>query len=85
MKKRNDPTCEVCGKEPATSFSYFGDRRSTEPNGEWKLTGACTTEIEDYYVEFDQLFRSSTRTEEWLAHLSGKEWLNRSDFGNAMA
>lgn len=67
------PLCEVCGKKPPISISYFGDRSNSYLRG-WLLCCLCTSAVEDYYIEF------SLWNEEWLPHLRQKIWFNEGDF-----
>jgi hypothetical protein len=62
------PICEVCGKEPATSFSWI--------DGDWKFCGDCTADSEIYYVELRLFFHSPAATVDWLAHLAEKDWVD---------
>lgn len=71
--------CEVCGKEEATSFSFFSDHGNWE-NGTWKFCGGCTSDQEDYYIEFDRFFKTRGATIDWLAHMHEKNWMNWSNF-----
>lgn len=71
---KKEPMCEVCGAEPATSFSYFKKDQS------WKLCGDCTSETEAYYVPFKDFFDNPGETVDWLAHLSEKGWVDWTTF-----
>jgi len=71
-----EPLCEVCGSEPATAFSRIG--RMAEAT--WKFCGACTTESEDYYIEFDRFFGRPAQVVDWLAHLHEKPQTDWKDF-----
>lgn len=74
------PICEVCGKRPAISLSYFGDRREKLPGGTWKLACMCTSETEDYYIEFERFVGEPN----WLRHLRTKRWFDEHDFLQAV-
>ena len=80
------PLCEACGSEPATSFSWFGDRaRWYEPSsGTWQFTGACTTYTEQYYVLLRRRrygwLDSQRERDDWIRHLRTKVWFNERDF-----
>jgi hypothetical protein len=80
------PRCEACGREPASSFSWFADRaRWYEPrSGVWRFTGACTTETENYYAMVHhrgQGFLDSAKARaDWLRHLGEKTWFDAADF-----
>jgi hypothetical protein len=75
---RRVPQCEVCGNEPATSFSWFKD------DGTWKFCGDCTRETETYYIQFNSIFKSPSSTVDWLAHMHEKNWMNWQVFGDMM-
>jgi hypothetical protein len=78
--------CEICGREPAISFSWFADpaRWYADQSGTWKFAGACSSERELYYVFIrgrgQGFFDSVQSRERWLAHLSEKRWFDRTDF-----
>lgn len=72
------PICEVCNKEPATSFSYFQNRNK------WLFCGQCTTKEEDYYIELRRFFNNPSATVDWLAHMQEKNWMNWPDFMDMM-
>jgi hypothetical protein len=81
------PACEACGREPATSFSWFAERERwyAPASGTWRFTGACTSDIEQYYVRLHTPARggfldSHAEQADWLAHLRGKVWFNPRDF-----
>ncbi len=77
MKPFNkQPFCEVCLDEPATSFSWIGKK--------WTFTGDCTRTTEDYYILFEQFFKSPEATVDWLAHMNEKQWMDWPDFMNMM-
>ncbi|MBI4528140.1 MAG: hypothetical protein HY695_30475 [Deltaproteobacteria bacterium] len=79
------PPCEICGKTPATSFSWFQKYNDESGlSGEWKFVCACTSGFETYYVEFESFFSSPAETASWLAHLRGKSWMDWNDFANMM-
>jgi hypothetical protein len=75
------PRCEACGREPASSFSWWYAPRS----GTWRFTGACTTATESYYILLRDGGRgyldSTEASARWLLHLAEKRWFNRADFG----
>jgi len=76
------PGYEICGREPATSFSWFADR--TRPSGTWKFAGTCTADSETYYLKLYNnghgFLDSSAAREDWLRHLQEKRWFDRADF-----
>jgi protein-arginine kinase activator protein McsA len=72
------PLCEVCGKNPATSFSHFYDQASK--HGSWKFCCMCTSGKEDYYIEFSRFSESLNETMDWLAHMDEKKWMDWKDF-----
>ncbi len=74
---KKQPLCEVCGAEPATSFSWI---KKT-----WKFCGVCTMDYEDYYIEFDRFFNSPAATVDWLAHMDEKKWMDWTAFMAMMA
>jgi hypothetical protein len=80
------PLCESCGREPAVSFSWFADRERwyAPRSGRWRFVGACTSEVELYYIAIHGRGRgfldSATSRERWLAHLEEKTWFDRADF-----
>lgn len=82
------PTCEVCGKHPATSFSFFLNRDDAErPSGQWKFACDCTSDTEFYYVLFDGavgFFSSPKEKANWLSHLKIKIWMDWQDFNGMM-
>jgi hypothetical protein len=85
------PRCETCGRESATSFSWFADRATWyEPrSGTWKFTGACTSNDESYYVLFYTHGRGfldcQAAQDNWIRHLSGKRWFDLADFRAMLA
>jgi hypothetical protein len=85
MKWKHQPFCEVCGDEPATSFSYVNITKTGAPGkGRWVFAGACTTESERYYMEFKRIFKSPASTVDWLAHMHEKNWMDWNDFMDMM-
>jgi hypothetical protein len=74
LKFTKQPVCERCNAEPATSFSYFKE------SAKWMFTGACTTDTEHYYIEFERFFASPSSTVDWLAHMDEKGWMRWPDF-----
>jgi hypothetical protein len=85
------PRCEACGREPASSFSWFADpaRWYAPRSGTWKFAGLCTANVEAYYVMFRMgrrgWFDSASASAEWLAHLSEKVWFDPVDFAAMLA
>ena len=77
VKYFKDYKCEVCGNEPAMSFSFSVD-------GCVKLAGMCTSDTEYYYVEFHRFFGSPSETVDWFAHLADKKWFRKSEFCEAL-
>lgn len=82
MKTVFDPTnfprtalCEVCGENPATSFSCLNIKK-----GEWVFSCDCTAGKEDYYIPLDRFFKSPAATVDWLAHLAKKSWIDWPSF-----
>ena len=69
--------CELCGNNPANSLSYFGDRASRKPNGEWKLTCFCSTLSESYNIGLSSYDLNSL---EWLWRLAKNPWFDQDDF-----
>jgi hypothetical protein len=70
-------TCEVCNAEPAFSFSLVpqGENKPT-----WCFTGNCTSDDEQYYIEFHRFFRSPAAVVSWLGHLVEKNSFSPGDF-----
>ncbi|MGE0557838.1 MAG: hypothetical protein AB7O69_06155 [Burkholderiales bacterium] len=75
------PMCEVCGKKPAMSFSYFSQEL---PGKQWRFCCLCTDETETYYVKIDDFFSSAGSTVDWLAHLHKKSWVQWPEFMDMM-
>lgn len=73
---KKEPQCEVCGQEPATSFSWL-DR-------DWKFCGDCTTDTESYYIELKLFFQSPASTVDWIAHMAEKNWMDWGKFADMM-
>jgi len=71
------PTCEVCHEKPAVSFSFFCHDLNQGQEGTWKLCCGCTTDTENYYIEFDNFFSGEAG---WLAHLGEKRWMDWGDW-----
>ena len=71
------PTCEVCREKPAVSFSFFFRDLNQGQDGTWKLCCGCTSQTEDYYIEFDNFFSGEAG---WLAHLGEKRWMDWGDW-----
>lgn len=71
------PMCEVCGKNVATSFSFFDHEA---PGKRWRFCCLCTSEPETYYVPIDACFSSPSSTVDWLAHLHEKTWIDWGEF-----
>ena len=84
-KQFNPPLCEVCLKEPATSFSFIDERNRIKLPVGWVFSGDCTCDHESYYIMFDQFFISPQETQDWLEHLQGKSWFVLGDFVEMMA
>jgi len=80
---RKTPMCEVCGRRPAVSFSYFGRAVDSRLRG-WKFCCECTDGKEEYYVPIDEFFASPIATVDWLAHLSEKVWMDWDGFMDMM-
>ena len=82
----NAPRCEVCRREPATSLSWFADRKRwyADRSGTWRFTGNCTADCEAYYVMLRHrghgFLDSAESREHWLLHLAEKTWFNYRDF-----
>jgi len=80
------PRCEACGKEAASSFSWFADRARwyARRSGTWRFTGACTANSEMYYVRLYNrghgFLDSPAARGDWLRHLQEKIWFDRADF-----
>jgi hypothetical protein len=76
--QRRKPRCEVCGKQPAVSFSRFRD-------GQWLFTCYCTSNYETYYVMVDEYRGSRAARDRWDQHLAGKSaWFNTDAFHQAV-
>lgn len=73
------PLCEVCGREPAVSASWFADRSNWYGpwSGTWKLAGLCSTPTEQYYIFLPDLL---ARLDRWREHLIEKTWFDPNDF-----
>ncbi len=67
------PTCEQCHEKPAVSFSFFFRNLNQGQDGTWRLCCGCTSQTEDYYIEFDNFFSEEAG---WLAHLGEKTWMD---------
>jgi hypothetical protein len=65
--------CEVCNREVAVSFSFFGER-CLVPNGEWKVVGNCASDTETYWIFIKDFLQNE---EKWITHLSDKGWFER--------
>lgn len=82
--------CEKCRKEPAISFSYFGDRIGPmAPEGLWRFTGMCTADSESYYILFrsddlDGFLQDWSTQANWWRHMRTKTWFNARDFQAAL-
>lgn len=76
---KTPPICEACGEEEAYSFSTFSPDYT-----DWEFTGACTSQREYYYIEFDRFFRSSGSVVAWLSHLSKKPGMDWDNFMSMM-
>jgi hypothetical protein len=76
--------CEVCGREPATSLSWFADKRHcyADRSGTWRLAGAGSNTTESYYV---MLADYRAHPERWLTHLAEKRWCDLDNFRAAAA
>jgi hypothetical protein len=85
------PRCEACGREPASSFSWFADRdRWYAPrSGAWRFTGDCTSESEQYYVLLRNnghgFLDSVEKHNNWIEHLRDKRWFDPADFRAALS
>jgi len=73
---KKSPSCELCQKEPATSFSCV--------DGRWAFVGSCATNVETYYVQLNRFFASPASTVDWLAHLNEKKWMDWRSFMDMM-
>lgn len=79
----NTISCEVCGKNPATSLSAFCEGN---PSGVWVWMNVCrcSVETEDYYVPLTGkdgiLDGPGIKLLGWLRHLNGKPWFNQRLF-----
>jgi hypothetical protein len=85
--------CEVCGKNPAVSFSFIrrfaddGRQRTIE----CKLACFCTSNIEYYYICFygrkdrqGGFFDSDESALGWIEHMQKKTWFEESGFWEAL-
>jgi hypothetical protein len=74
------PPCEVCGEEPASSFSFF------EAESTWRFAGDCTALTEDYYVPLAQILESENgwTWKAWIEHLGRKPWFSPKDFSGML-
>jgi len=75
-KFRKAPLCELCQDGEAYSFSYV--------NGKWVFACACSSETEQYYIQFDRFFKSPGTTVDWMAHMREKVWFDPNDFFDMM-
>lgn len=73
------PLCEVCGENPAMSFSCLNIRE-----GKWVFSCDCTVGKEEYYIPLGTFFESPAATVNWLAHLAEKSWIDWSSFMQMM-
>ena len=80
---KQKPICEECGKNEATSFSFF-PFDSDPSKGEWKFVCECTNESEDYYILIKQFFANPPAAVDWMAHMSSKTWMDWNDFMKMM-
>lgn len=79
------PRCEACRREPATTLSWFPDpkRWAAPRSGTWKIVGACTAEVELYWIALHGArgwYASERVREEWRRHLREKRWFDERDF-----
>jgi hypothetical protein len=84
------PPCEACRREPATSLSWFPDRRRwyAPQSGTWQFTCACTSAVEGYYLLLTGprgFLASSEVRERWWLHLCEKRWFSSRDFAAMLA
>lgn len=86
---KNEPTCEACGKNPASAFSYRAPEHEGDKGAGWRFTCDCTDDHEDYPIHFTRpdgcgFFDSSDQTVDWLAHMGEKTWMDWQDFHKMM-
>lgn len=80
---KKTPICEVCGKQEATSFSFIEEDPETG-EGHWKFCCECTSDHENYYIQFDRFFSNPAAAVDWMSHMSEKSWMDWNDFMNMM-
>ena len=78
---KQKPICEECGKNEATSFSFF-PLDSDPMKGEWKFVCDCTIESEDYYIAIKDFLGNPQAAVNWMAHMNKKTWMGWNDFMN---
>lgn len=77
------PMCEECKTHEATSFTCILGESPPEKN-HWRFTCDCTSERDDYYIQFDRFFANPPAVVDWMAHMHEKLWMDWSDFMEMM-
>ena len=72
--------CELCGKKPASSFSFFGPPFFNPGIQGWKFVCDCAVESEGYDIPIAAYFRKALQPYTQLDHMRDKNWFVESDF-----
>ena len=78
------PKCEVCKTERAIIFAPdCGRYPSVGVPNNWKfLCKKCNTQ--EYFFLISDYYKNKRQQEDWLKHLSGKNWFDIIDFGDML-
>jgi len=80
------PKCEICKTERAIIFAPACEGYPYEGSGlanDWKyLCKKCNSQ--EYFFFIDDYYSSLRQQEDWLKHLSGKNWFDIIDFGDML-
>ena len=80
---KTKPICELCGKNEATSFSFFVDD-SKSYSSNWKFVCECTADNERYAILIQRFFSNPSSTVDWMAHMHEKDWMDWNNFMDMM-
>ena len=80
------PKCEICKTERAIIFAptcegypYEGSKLSND----WKyICKGCNPQ--EYFIFISDYYENQKQQEDWLKHLSGKNWFDIIDFGDML-
>ena len=76
--------CKLCRKEPASSLSWFGDRRRQRQSDQWStFAGNSTSRVETFYVYLAEI-ETPEREQHWREHLRTKRWFDETDLNAAI-